>query len=286
MDQEMRVPLDDLETSDYDIFQEVTYDGKPFTGIGYEKTAHYDSEYRFVQGRGHGTCCSTYPNGQMMEQFELREGRPVGESFAWYPSGQIREYVRCEPERLARQWNENGVLLSEEETGLVREWYSTGELLSVYRKGAECIYYVKDGDWIVKHRSRRDSLVWEREDMDFNEQAVMANLDAWLHEPELENHLFLWLNHRLELDREAGTRIVCGLIGHPKPSVKDRAIFIAGERRLEEARPYLERALTNDRIPPAERDTFRGTSRVHTRSIREQARIALDKLAEREEENR
>ncbi|MFD3272327.1 hypothetical protein ACE3MS_19740 [Paenibacillus dendritiformis] len=39
MDQELSVPLDDLETSDDDPFQEVTYDGEPFFGIGYEKMA-------------------------------------------------------------------------------------------------------------------------------------------------------------------------------------------------------------------------------------------------------
>lgn len=97
-------------------------------------------------------------------------------------------------------------------------------------------------------------------------------------EASLENVLFLWLTKKLQVNPDKGVRIMCELIEHRKLYVKDKAIFIAGEQKIEEARPYLEAALADYRIPPAESDPIRGGGRAHSRRICDQATIALDKL--------
>lgn len=277
----LKVPLDELDTSDYDLFLEVTYEGASFTGNGYEDTSHHYSEYRYVNGQGHGKCYSVYKSGQKMEEFELNEGKYINEEHQWYPSGQLRAYSRHTPIRITRKWNEDGILIWErdEESEVNREWYGTGELFSEHMKvAAECVYYDKSGAWIMKQRSRDGHLTFTIEDMMFNEELLLEHYAGLFHEKKLENHLFLWLRTKLSEEYYAAERILCDLITHPNLYVKDNAIFIAGERNIEAARPYLEEALDDYRIPPAEHDPIHGTGRSHSRRICDQAKIALGKM--------
>jgi len=281
-EQLIKVLMDELETSDYDIFHEVSYKGERFTGIGYENSSNLYSEYCYKDGYGHGKCFTVSAAGQKTEEFELNEGEYIGEGYAWYQNGQLKEYNRYTPTRLTRKWSESGILLLEDDKDMKvrKEYYSTGELKLEYIKPVECICYSKNGMWIYKHKyeSGKEWLVFDKAYFVFNELYIEENYYELLYEDSLLNYIFLWLIDVLTFNNKKAKKIICKLINHENLHVKDKAIFISGENHIKEAKLYLIKALLDKRIPPKENDFINGGSTMYTRTISQQAKIAIFKL--------
>jgi hypothetical protein len=98
-----RVPLADLEELDpHWGFVGVRWKGEPFTGIGFEETPRFITEYRYENGDGEGRCISTFRSGQFLEEFHLHRGEYVGESRECFENGQLKRFVRHARPRLER----------------------------------------------------------------------------------------------------------------------------------------------------------------------------------------
>jgi hypothetical protein len=76
-----------------------------------------------------------YRNGQIREEFKMRDRQRHGVSRTWHKNGQLAEeepFVNNLPHGVFRQWDESGKLLGEytmvRGTGLKRYWHENGQL--------------------------------------------------------------------------------------------------------------------------------------------------------------
>jgi antitoxin component YwqK of YwqJK toxin-antitoxin module len=115
-DASIRVLYDDIDYTDDDLY---VYDGKPFTGIGFEieQDGTVVSELEFVQGKLHGMSRGFYSSGQLEEETPYVNGLKHGVEREWFESGVLRREAILEFDVLMRSkvWNEEGKLIHEEE---------------------------------------------------------------------------------------------------------------------------------------------------------------------------
>ena len=109
---EEKVLIDDLESSEDNMFVDVRYNGELFSGIAYDFRENFHSEYNYKNGLGHGRCFSVYNSGQLYEEFFLENGEKLEET-CWYETGVKEEYYKKNP-YLKQYWNEESILLLEE----------------------------------------------------------------------------------------------------------------------------------------------------------------------------
>lgn len=272
-----RVPLDELEEDPLDPFLNVRYRGEPFTGVGFDETDEWISEYRYQDGRGHGRCLTVFTTGQKSEEFWLEGGRHTGESRAWYPTGRLKRYQAHERPRVERFWAPDGVLLEEvdEEHDLRRLWYPSG-MLKRETRGETSRVFTRSGvlAWLRDRPARRAHL---GEGLLFVTPVVEAELDALAVDPDLELELLVFVHQQLDTRPEPGLGIVARLLAHEDLWVRGTAIQIVGARQLAALRAALAVHVDDPRAPPPRwnEQTQRGYSE---RPIGEQARRALDAL--------
>lgn len=272
-----RVPFTELEELDpHWPFAGVLWKGQPFTGIGFEETPRYITEYRYENGYGEGRCISTFRSGQLMEEFLLHQGVYVGESRSWFQNGQLRRFVRHSRPRLERQWNEAGVLLEEydEANATRRKWFSDGAIKSV-RVGDETKEYTHSGELAFTWRPREvHSKVYAR--IDFVPDVMSAHLEALADDRPREDYVFAWVHSLLDEAKPEAFAVLRRLLAHPNDWVRLSAMRIVGNRRVRELASEL-RAFLGDLRVAASQSSEHG-SRSATHSFDAVAREELAKL--------
>ena len=114
--QTTRVNSDDL-FDEYPGYTNVTFKGKPFTGIGFEiQNGQIINETSYVDGAEDGPERSWYPNGQLESVGENKLNRPHGQFKTWYPSGQLKSEGLVEAGYVIwrKEWDEEGSLIVED----------------------------------------------------------------------------------------------------------------------------------------------------------------------------
>lgn len=271
---ERRVPFDDLETSEWSEYHDVTWQGKPFTGIAVEQCPLYTSEYRFRNGLGHGACVSRYANGQLREQFTLKNGKPVGDQYEWYADGTRKAHRN---ERFARSWSENGTLLSDRDliAHINLGYRTSGELL--FRTGyVQGVYQVehfgRDGEWVCRHTEAGNV---------YNGPAILRQFPDLLAETEQERPpcVFGWLGENYA----ENPTLVLGLLEQAFATgnrhLQDQVVLCVRFHKIYEGMPLLQKALKIHRRP-ADVRSREGVLCHHGRTIAEQAAVAMRELEE------
>jgi hypothetical protein len=113
----LKVDFDLLGESE-DAHADLTYDGRPFTGIAYEKDAmgRFISLSGYQNGKPCGPLRTWYPSGQIEQEQYYRGGALHGPWREWYPNGQPRVDAYYEHGHLLRskRWGEDGTLVQHE----------------------------------------------------------------------------------------------------------------------------------------------------------------------------
>ena len=127
----LRVPLEELETSDEDIYRGAVSQGRPFTGVAWDSGGQESGEIPYVNGAAHGRCVWRYKNGRLSLD-ELVEHGTVVESTSWYPPGDV---VHCRyAQGVRRYYYRDGTLALERGEDWSREYYPSGALQSERRR--------------------------------------------------------------------------------------------------------------------------------------------------------
>lgn len=266
---EEKVLIDDLETSEEDIFIDVTYKGLPFSGIAYDDTEDVHCEWSYLNGFGHGRGFSVYKKtGHLQEEFFLDKGQTIEETI-WYENGIKREYYRKNPFSVQR-WNADGVLLREANEEQDKKWYPSSKLKSVFIKKKEYTRYDESGEWLVKIKSEYEYVVLSEKEMSFNHVYIENHYMDLLQDHDFYKYFIIWL-HRLERNKLA--EAICNLIKSDILWHKYDGINLAKKYKIHEAIPYIKLELNNNEIPPSPDpnmgygDTISGRARITLKEI-------------------
>lgn len=298
--EELRVPLRELETSDEDIYRDAVYQGRPFTGVAWGKDGEETCEIPYADGTAHGRCRWWYKNGKLSLD-ELVDHGEVVESTSWYPPGDA-VHSRCAGgER--RYWFRDGTLALERGEGWSREYYPSGGLREERRTdpdgGTRSVWYGEDGEWAVRTKTgprEPGKRLPPDPDIDYNDAYIRAHYLELLRVPAFGHHFLDWLFRQMEPKKSwfrrwvrddrpkvlsaEGRRMVCAMIQYEDLRVKYRGVTMAGQYRVEEARPFLEQALPVKQKPPGEYSVAGGGT-DYAWTVGEAAANALRKLGTR-----
>lgn len=256
-----------------DIFNDVYYNGQPFTGIAFEKANDHYTEYSYKNGFGHGICISTYNNGQKMAQFELQKGKYIGESHEWYKDGKLKWRKVYGENHEKEYWNNNGQklyhLLAQKD--LEKVWYATGQL-KWERKGKIKRYYALNGkELFYINYDERVSYYWNEKNM----YQCYADL--------LEEHdndgIFVWVRQKINQDNPIGKKVLLALLSHNNLNVKSAAIKLCGQEKIHEFANTLKSFLSDSRKAPFLYDPLKvGVGKGPTKSISELSKGVLEAM--------
>lgn len=265
--EDLLVNMDDLETSDWDIFLNVTYNGKPFTGKAFDRTENFYSEYSFKNGLGHGKCFSIYSNGNKMEEFEMFEGTQIGEAFSWYDNGQLQE---LQSDQYVKRWSRQGVLWYEFflKIGKQIHYYSTGEPM-IEESTDETIYFSRSGSIFARLIDGE----YYFDDIAFDEA-----FDVICYEYLLDPVLVYYLKYIVRVRRENGIALLKRMLAHERLVIQSTAINIIGLMKCNEFKQELKLRLNDHRIPPTQYDRYNNGPIVTYPSIAEIASRSLQML--------
>ena len=263
-----KVLIDDLETSDEDIFIGVTYRGKPFTGTAVDESDGY-AEYRYLDGCGHGRCFSRYLDGQMEDEFFLDHGKMISET-CWYGDGSVKSRFTSDP-LLHQDFLPDGTLIREETAGYLKTWYDSGALKQDFSySDLKMTCYAPDGTWIARQNGQQSNrgkaiFVMERSSFQFNDPFLRAHYLELLEDPDFYPFFLRWLPEpprhpparrdwlpKLPKKYEAPSwvrEVVCAMISSENLSIKNDGISLAEAYAVQEARPLLRQCLGCRQIP-------------------------------------
>jgi hypothetical protein len=275
-----KVLIDDLETEADDFLEgsayiNVRYKGKPFTGIAYEDSQYFHSEYSYVNGFGHGRCFSVYPNGQLAEEFFLDNGEKTEET-EWYKSGIKRYYFRRKPE-LTQRWNEEGALLFEKTGGITKFFYHSGRLKSLQEKHNERTHFGEDGEWAATVEADLifDGHVHNIKNMIFNGPYIRRAYMDLLQDDDFYMYFIRWLD---TVDKGIREEAICSMIKSNGLWNKHNGINLAMKYKVYDAVPYIKLELDNDKKPPTILRIDGSGSYGTIATIAERAEAALESL--------
>lgn len=121
----IRVNEDELEYTDELIY---TWQGKPFTGIGYEHLRTGERiEVSYLDGRQTGIAREWYPDGTLKSEEHYVNGSKHGICQEWFKNGQLKTEAFYEFSIRVKEkiWNEKGELVQEFEISENDNRYST-----------------------------------------------------------------------------------------------------------------------------------------------------------------
>lgn len=273
MEEILRVPLDQLETSEEDLYREAVFQGRPFTGLACGDGGGELCEIPFVDGMAHGLCVWRFQNGRRSLE-ERAEHGVVVESTAWWPPGDV---IRCRyAGGVRRYYLQDGSLAVEQSRDWEREYYPSGVLRNQRRTEADGslrgAWYGEDGVWVLRWRQgppEPGRRVRTDPETEYNDAYLQKHYLKLLERPDFTHHFMDWLFQRMEprpkpwFQRRSqdkrpktlspeGRAMVCAMIEYGDLRVKYRGVTMAGQYRVEEARPALERALLVNQTPPGE----------------------------------
>lgn len=262
------VDLSELVTSDFDIFLNVTYKGKPFTGKAYEKKDLFYSEYSYLNGYGHGKCFTVYSNGIKMEEFELHEGNQIGDSYYWFENGQLKQWDNDE---FIKNWDRSGALLRD--YNFVKnekyEYYSTGELM------------ISDVDKNTKYYTKSNKVFAQSIDGNklFNEDVIDEFLDEICEEVLFSSILKDYINQIIQHQRHLAIEVLCRILNHENLQLVHYVVSIIGFQNLCELKQVLQTKLSDKRTPETIYDRYDNSPKLsYSQTIAESAALSLKRL--------
>jgi antitoxin component YwqK of YwqJK toxin-antitoxin module len=109
----LRISHDELQPSDD--FLLLTYQGKPFTGVGFERDPNgkLSCEIEYVDGQRHGSTKDWFSSGRLKKEEQYKFGARHGVDREWYESGVLRSESEFELGVCLRRkrWDESGALV-------------------------------------------------------------------------------------------------------------------------------------------------------------------------------
>jgi hypothetical protein len=268
-----KILIDDLDTSDENIFFDVKYKGIAFTGIAYDFRENFHSEYSYKNGLGQGRCFSVYSNGRLSEEFFLENGEEL-EGTSWYETGVKKEYYKKTP-YLKQYWNKENVLILEENDECIKHWYHNGSLKSMLEKKKEYIYYGCDGEFAVKINTKEDYFVMDKNKMTFNMSYINKHYMDLLQDHDFYGYFVIWLS---DLRKNKQGEIICNMIKSDILWQKYDGIDLAVKYKIYDAIPYIKLETDNDEKPPDIRDVRSLPAISFGLTIAQRAKIALNDL--------
>lgn len=250
--------IDDLDLSEYSIYKEAMYQGKPFTGTAIEDENDVYSEWSFVNGNGHGRWYSVLSNGQLIDETFLNNGEVISERI-WNRSGRLIHIMDSEP-FLVQDFDDDGNLLKEETKEHLWIFYDNGIKQADYDyTSSSVIEYDYSGVWIVKGKLTNGYFVLSRNKMTFNDDYWTQNyISILLNGSFQETYPFflIWLKEKTLMQSE----IVCAMIKNEDLRLKYNAIGLAGRYGIKEAVPLIEKQVSIKQVPPPTENTSYGMS--------------------------
>jgi antitoxin component YwqK of YwqJK toxin-antitoxin module len=133
----MELPYVDEELLKWDE-DVVCYNGKPFTGVGYERHPNgaIIRETPYKNGFPHGIIREWDPTGQLIFEGECKNGKAHGRFTYWYPDGTVKSIAHYEwgVQVDYKEWDEEGRLIKDERKDpddhllqTMRRWYGGEE---------------------------------------------------------------------------------------------------------------------------------------------------------------
>ena len=98
MEEPLRVPLDDLETSPENPWYDAVYQGRPFTGIAWDEWNGRYSETAYVDGVAHGRSFERFESGLLASDELVDHGQLTEGTFWWPPGETVRRRKTAEAE--------------------------------------------------------------------------------------------------------------------------------------------------------------------------------------------
>lgn len=272
MDETLRVPLRELETSDEDIYRDAVYQGRPFTGVAWGEDGRETCELSYEEGVAHGRCRWWYQNGKLSLDEVLDHGEIV-ESTSWWAPGDVIH--RREAGGQVQYWFRDGTLALEEGEGWRREYYPSGPLREERRTapdgGTEAVWYGEDGEWAVRTKTgprEPGKRLPPEPETEYNDAYIRAGYLKLLEVSAFGHHFMDWLFRQMEPKKSwfqrwvqdkrpktlsaEGREMVCAMIACEDLRVKYRGVTMAKQYRVKEARPFLEQARSVRKKPPGE----------------------------------
>lgn len=246
---EKKVSFEELETSDWDIFQEATLDGEPFTGVAIGDYNGVHSEYYYVNGNGHGRCFSVFDNGQLQEEIILDHGDTLSER-TWTKEGLLIELYDKEP-LLRQEFNQKGVLLKEEKAEYLHKFRENGKMLADYNYITnQGVYYDWEEEWVVKFIIQDRGFILSREYMTFNEERwEQCYRDILCFDYQEMLPLFLkWVEDE-NMPYDKRSKIICAMISDEELHIKHQGICLARDYTVKEAIALIEAETNNKKTP-------------------------------------
>jgi len=279
--------IDDLETSDYDMFIDVIYDGIPFTGIAYEDNQKIHSEYSYLNGYGHGRSFSIYPSGQLNEEFYMEKGVEL-ERTLWYENGLKKEYYRKKP-FLYQEWNSNGILHKESTDQRTRCWYDSGQPKSILIKKSLYTFFFPTGQWVVKIPTEYEYVVMDTNLFEYNEPYMEEHYKELWEDKDAYYYFSIWLIRRIKADNQnnlptnsKAEEILFNMIKGQNRTRKCEGMNLAGNLKVYKALPYIQAELDNNKIPPTTSDPKIRKKFKYNHEVVQQAKISIEKLTRNE----
>ncbi len=243
-----QVLIEDLELSDYDIYKEAMYEGKPYTGTAVEDDEGIHTEWTFVDGNGHGRWFSVYPDGRLFEETILEHGDVISER-TWNKRGQLTHKMDSSP-LLEQDFDDKGNLLKELTDEHLWEYYENGIKKADYDYQASSVTkYDRSGIWIIKGRLTDRYLVLSRENIEFNDDYWIQNHISILMDSYEDTYPFfrIWLMDKPELQAD----VICAMIDNKDLKLKYDGMILAREIGKKEAIPLIEKQVSIKKCPPS-----------------------------------
>lgn len=257
----LKVNMDEIQTSDYDIYFEATLDGKPFTGIAVEDDGDIHSEYTYRDGVAHGRWSSVYSNGNIQSRTILDNGKEISEQ-VWSKEGKLTYEFTAEPLR-KREYFKNGELKYNEDSYGYTFYLPGGKILRQFSYSDNyATIYNSEGDWLVKHISPDNkSLLMDEKYLKFNDDALAICWKQWLVDnvnmelyaggyPDIYPYFVRWITSLIAQDKmQFAAQIVIEMIEQEYLAIKYNGITLAMKHKIKDAIPAILNESDNNQIP-------------------------------------
>lgn len=232
-----------------DFFQEVYYNGQPFTGLVIDGNEQTD----YVNGNAHGKYVVLYEDGSINTVASCQNGKNI-ERKSFYTSGEILEE---ETQTYYKLWNYHGQLILEFDlvNKVDKTYFTNGNLKSIHEDKNEewkDKYFTKTGElaytqladkYSVNHYPQviyeYDVLLENYFDLLYNDYPIFEFKQSYQQKENHRTHLiWLWFWEVFDKDQKQYFEIVNNLMKHPDAKVLDKIALTIVLHRFE---PYIEK---------------------------------------------
>ena len=284
----LRVDINDIDTSEDSIFIGAIYQGIPFTGVAYEETEKSYFECPFLEGNAEGRCFERLENGTLIDEALFHNGIEVEER-SWFSDGQLSRVYIAEP-KFVQEFRADGKKRYEYVKGVARYWYKNGmlreELDFNTLRGK---YYSVNGQWLFDMKlDELGFFVTSRSNYVFNNEYIQSHAIELLNDQDFYKHFLNWLpEYREGYDgyvapvvlEETQKQIIIEMIESDNSRVQFEGICLADNFHLVEAISAIRKAAKCNIVPSDILDEDGICIQSSTRSIAQQAKLALKRLS-------